>query len=87
MPVKRKRPYNFRRPRNGQESTLKKLLRRFNMTVPEFADVMGYSVSNTYEIVSGRRKLRSDEIVRICEIFQVSADWLLGLKGDESDDI
>ena len=87
MPTKRRtRPYAFRRTRYGEETTLKKMLRRFNMTVPEFANAMGYSVSNTYEIVSGKRKLRSDEIVTICEMFSISADWLLGLKGDEEYD-
>ena len=59
---------------------LRKLLFMRDMPVKELANILGYSVSNTYEIVSGKRPLRADEIIIICKVFNVTSDYLLGLE-------
>lgn len=61
------------------ETRLKSLLRLNRMTQQDFADWFYIKRETAWQIINGRRPLRADEIVMICERFNVSADWLLGL--------
>lgn len=62
---------------------LKTLLKRERMTVQDFADFLCCGWQTAWTITSGKRLLRADEIVMICNKFNVTADWLLGMSDVE----
>lgn len=49
----------------------------------EFARGLGMSQQAYSKIESGAQPLKSDLIVRLCGMYGVSAEWLLGLAGDD----
>ena len=65
---------------------LKRLLKANNMKQREFAEWFCISQHMAWEITNGNRPLKDFEIVEICQRFNVSADWLLGLS-DEKDEL
>lgn len=62
---------------------LKELLNKNNMKQREFAEWFCLSQHMAWEITNGRRPLKDFEIVEICQRFNVSADWLLGLSDEK----
>jgi len=62
---------------------LKTLLKREHMTLQDLADLLCCGWQTAWTITSGKRLLRADEIVMICNRFNVTADWLLGLSDVE----
>ena len=62
------------------DTRLKQLLNKYNVTQQSFANILCVTKYTAWKIINNKRPLRSDEIVKICERFNVSADWLLGLK-------
>lgn len=63
---------------------LKILLKREHMTVQDFADFLCCGWQTAWTITSGKRLLRADEIVMICNKFNITADWLLGMTDVEN---
>ena len=62
-----------------------KLMIKHDMTQTDFAHRMGVRPSLVTYWVSGQRKPQVDTVKKMCKVFNVSADWLLGMKGDEDD--
>ena len=62
---------------------LKVLLNKNNMKQREFAEWFCLSQHMAWEITNGRRPLKDFEIVEICQRFNISADWLLGLSDEK----
>lgn len=65
--------------RMRNDTRLKQLLNKYNVTQQSFADMLCVTKYTAWKIINNKRPLRSDEIVKICEKFDVSANWLLGL--------
>ena len=63
----------------NDSTRLKVLLKANHMKQREFAEWFCISQHMAWEITNGRRPLKDFEIVEICQRFNVSADWLLGL--------
>lgn len=64
---------------------LKILLNKNNMKQREFAEWFCISQHMAWEITNGNRPLKDFEIVEICQRFNVSADWLLGLSDEKNE--
>lgn len=62
---------------------LKRLLKANHMKQREFADWFCISWHAAWDVINGRRPLKDFEIVEICQRFNVSADWLLGLSDEK----
>lgn len=54
------------------------LIENNNLTQREFAKTMGVYPSTVSQWISQEREPRISTIVKICENYNVSADWLLG---------
>ena len=54
-------------------------LNRHEMTERDLAKRMGVGVSTISRYVSGLRIPNATNIIAMCQIFDVSADWLLGI--------
>lgn len=54
------------------------------MTQTELAKKMGLDKSSMSKIENGTRKVSSDELRKLSDIFDVSADYLLGIVSKES---
>ena len=65
--------------RMRNDTRLKQLLNKYNVTQQSFANILCVTKYTAWKIINNKRPLRSDEIVKICKNFNVSADWLLGL--------
>lgn len=65
--------------RMRNDTRLKQLLNKNNVTQQSFADMLCVTKYTAWKIINNKRPLRSDEIVKICRKFDVSANWLLGL--------
>lgn len=65
--------------RMRNDTRLKQLLNKYNVTQQSFADMLCVTKYTAWKIINNKRPLRSDEIVKICRKFDVSANWLLGL--------
>ena len=55
----------------------------FNNSQKDFADHMGYAQSTVNAWCLGKRSPHAEAIIDICTEFNVSADWLLGLKEEK----
>ena len=66
------------------ENRLRVLVKRNHMTQQDFADWFCCGRQTAWMILDGRRPLKADEIVEICNRFNVTADWLLGLSDIEN---
>lgn len=51
------------------------------LTRQRAAAALGVSDTTIANWEEGRKEPRAEHVVEICQYFQVSADWLLGLKG------
>ncbi|HHW39931.1 MAG TPA: helix-turn-helix transcriptional regulator [Syntrophomonadaceae bacterium] len=60
-------------------SRIRELRKRYNISAEELAEKLNISVPYLYDIENKRRRLNEDLINKLCMIFEVSADYLLGL--------
>ena len=67
------------------QTRIGKLRAELDLSQPEFAErlgmdrVKGRSTINNWE--SGANKIKADDLKKIAQVFNVSADWLLGIPG------
>lgn len=50
----------------------------------QMSNALGVGNSTMYHIEKGRNLPSAEIIIKICNLFNVSADWLLGLKEDRN---
>lgn len=67
-----------------EDNRLKELLRKNDISQQEYADWFCVSRDTAWSVINGRRQLEADEIIMICNRFNVTADWLLGLSDVEA---
>lgn len=61
---------------------LQSLMDRNNLTKRDFAKLMGTNPTTIYRIMVGQRIPTANMILRLSLLFNVSADWLLGLSDE-----
>ena len=61
---------------------IKELREREEMSQEELAGLLGIPRPAVSEIEKGRRRVSSDELVKLSKAFRVSVDYLLGLSGE-----
>ncbi len=62
---------------------IKFALRKNNMSQSELAKAMGVSDSGVSRWINENRDLQASNIKSLCETLNISADWLLDVKGDK----
>ena len=62
---------------------LRDLRKKTKESREDLAKSIGVTVSQISEMENGRKGTTMDRLVLLCEHFQVSADYLLGLKDEE----
>ena len=67
-----------------EDNRLKELLRKNDISQQEYADWFCVSRDTAWSVINGRRQLKADEIIMICNRFNVTAYWLLGLSDVET---
>lgn len=55
------------------------ILNDSGLTYMEFADRIGYSPVTVHYWITGRNHPTIEAVIRICTVYAVSADWLLGI--------
>lgn len=65
---------------------IKTALEYNNMTQTELAELMNQPQSAISRWVNDKRIIQTNNLKQLCEILNISADWLLDLKGDKLDD-
>lgn len=63
---------------------LKELREKHNLTIKEMADKLGFSYFNYFRYEKGTRTMSFEILIKICKVFNVSADYLLELKDTEN---
>lgn len=58
-----------------------------NLTQTELANYMGLPQSSISRWVNDQRIIQTTNLKKLCEILNISADWLLDLKGGKLHDI
>lgn len=58
---------------------IRELREKFGLTGPQLAKMLNISPQHLYDIEKERRRMHDDMIRKITKMFDVSADWLLGL--------
>ena len=61
---------------------LYKVLIDSDVPVKQFADSIGVSKNTIYRYLQGMGEPPMRTVKKICEEYNVSSDWLVGLKGD-----
>src|ERR1035437_7539537 len=64
------------------QSLIKKIRGSRNLSQQELADMVGISRSALVQIENGNRRICAEELKKLSEIFEVSADYLLGERDD-----
>lgn len=59
---------------------IKKYLHKNNMKQKDLADLLSINKGTVSKYIKGTRKLPQDMIIKLCSIFDISADELLGIK-------
>lgn len=62
---------------------IKKLRELRGIGGPELAEKLGISTQYLYDLENGRRRLNEGLIIKLCQIFGVSSDYLLGIDTPE----
>ncbi|TGL18567.1 XRE family transcriptional regulator [Leptospira bourretii] len=63
-----------------------KLAREYaGLSQEQVSKMLGISRPAVSDIESGKRKVDTNELVLMCEIFNVNSSWLLGEKEDQKD--
>lgn len=61
---------------------IKEIRKERKMSGTEVADILGISAQYYYDIEKGAKRLSAENAAKLAEIFEVSVDYLLGLKED-----
>ena len=61
---------------------MKQLREDHALTLEQAAEIIGRSKRSYNNIENGNAKLKIIELIRLCEYYQVSADYLIGLTDD-----
>ena len=61
---------------------MKQLREDHALTPEQAAEIIGRSKRSYNNIENGNAKLKIIELIRLCEYYQVSADYLIGLTDD-----
>ena len=64
--------------KNNVGNKIRELRKNIGMTQSELAERLGISASAVGMYEQGRRQPDSDMILKICSVFEISADYLLG---------
>lgn len=56
------------------------LIIKLDITQKEFSKKIGVRDSIVSMWISGQREPRIASVIKICQVFDVSADWILGIK-------
>jgi transcriptional regulator with XRE-family HTH domain len=67
-------------------SIIRDLRKNKKISVEKLADLMGISTGYLYDLEKGRRRLNEDLLIKLCGIFNVSANCLLGLPEEQKQD-
>jgi len=59
------------------KNRLKEVRMKNGMTAAKVGEVLGVGYKYIYELEKGRRRLHDEAIVKLCNLFQVSSDYLL----------
>lgn len=60
-----------------------KLRNKNKWTLKEAAEKIGISSTVLFYLENGRNKPTSDTIIKICECYKISSDWLLEIQSAE----
>ena len=66
----------------GISLKIKELRIRAGLSQQKLADMLGVSRPTITQIEAGERKVSADELVKLSEIFNITIDYLIGLKGE-----
>ncbi|WP_297290033.1 helix-turn-helix domain-containing protein [uncultured Flavonifractor sp.] len=58
---------------------LKELIQKQNMTYAQLGKILGVSTAQVSDMANGKTATTMERLYILCETFQVSADYLLGL--------
>ena len=58
---------------------LKGLIQRNNMTYAQLAQILGVSTAQISDMANGKAGTSMERLYLLCQTFQVSSDYLLGL--------
>ena len=72
-----------RYPLYGFTDKLTNLMAESNMTLIEMADIIGVERKTLANYRDGVSNPDTLALAKICKLFNVSADWLLGLKAEQ----
>lgn len=59
---------------------IRELRRKNNLTVRDLEKELNIDRFMIYRIETNTRNLTQENIIKICKFFEISSDWLLGLK-------
>ena len=65
--------------RNVFSTRLKELIQKQNMTYAQLGKILGVSTAQVSDMANGKTATTMERLYILCETFQVSADYLLGL--------
>lgn len=61
-------------------NNLKRLKELYNINQTDLAKVLKTTQQQISKYERGTRELKESQIIELCKMYNVSADWLLGLK-------
>ena len=67
---------------NSINSRILEIIKENHMTKQEFADAINISITTLYQWSLEKARVSLNIVVKICETFNVSADWLIFGEGD-----
>lgn len=62
---------------------IREIRQKHNLTQPQFADKIGTTKNQVSKYELNKEPIPVKHIIKICEVFKVSADWLLGIDKEE----
>ena len=64
---------------------IREIRQNYNLTQPQFADKIGTTKNQISKYELEKEPIPVKHIIKICEVFSISADWLLGIdRGEET---
>lgn len=62
---------------------IKDLKKLHNLTQADLARTLKTKQQQISRYETGERELRETQIAELCKVYKISADWLLGIEGEE----
>ena len=69
----------FLKTKSFPVSRLRELRKEKNMTQAELANIIGLTQHGYSQIETGRKRISSDFVIKLCELYNVNAEYLLNL--------